>query len=479
MTPKGTFRATGVCAALFLGTAIAGGAITPAFAQDAAATQTATPDAAALRTRGEALIYGLGDVAQDVPAGLSLLDQAASAGDIAAKAALGKILLDGYYTQADSAKGTRLLQEAAADGNAAAQRNLGKALLWGTGLAADPTRAQTLLDQAASAGDAEARRVLGEQLIGGWVLPADATAGQALLEQSAAAGDTQAQVTLGALLLHGTGLPKDESRALELFEQAAAAGDGAGLERFGATLMWRQRDPAAAEAYLRRAGELGRGTAWVTLAEGAMYGFLGEGSRQKFDGFAQQARAAGEGRIEVLEAQRRTWGISMVASGPETLAGLERAAEAGNKDALLYLIGLVRNGNRYNIRKEPDRALAYLDRFANLLSAPEIERLRFSIDAARVKTIPAYEVLAARLAAKPDLLAGGFGPELAWANDNFAIYLLQTRLQAEGRYSGPINGLATRATLRALYDDCKPLMGPVRCGDDILKPEVLGRLLNR
>ncbi|MFP1645497.1 tetratricopeptide repeat protein [Pontitalea aquivivens] len=479
MTPKKTFRATGVFAALFLGTAIAGAVIAPALAQDTTAAETATPDAAAIRTQGEALIYGLGDVAQDVPAGLSLLDQAASAGDAAAKAALGKILLDGYYTKADTAKGTRLLEEAAANGNAAAQRTLGTALLWGTGRAADPTRARTLLDQAASAGDAEARRVLGEQLIGGWVLPRDVSAGQALLEQAVTAGDAQAQVILGDLLLHGTGLPKDESRALDLFEQAAAAGNGAGLERFGTTLMWRQRDPAAAEAYLRRAGELGRSTAWVTLAEGAMYGFLGEGSRQKFDGFARQARAAGEGRIEVLEAQRRTWGISMVASGPETLAGLERAAEAGNKDALLYLIGQVRNGNRYNIRKEPDRALAYLDRFASLLSAPEIERLRFSIDAARVKTIPAYERLAARLAAEPDLIARGFGPELARANDNFTIYLLQTRLRTEGRYNGPIDGLATRATLRALYAACTPLMGAARCGDDILKPEVLGRLLDR
>lgn len=472
MPPKTIART--LVASLLLGTAI----WAPALAQQPQTATTATQGADDLRARAEALIYGLGEIAQDVPAGLALLEQGTAAGDIKAQTILGKTLLEGYYTAADPEKGLRLLEEAAAIGAPAAQRALATALLWGTNIAADPIRAKALLEQAASVGDTEAQRILGEQLIGGWVLARDVAAGQALLERASAAGDARAQVRLGDFLLTGIDLPRDTARALALFEQAAAAGNGEGLERYGAQLMWRNSDPTAAETYLRRAGALGRGTAWATLAEGAMYGYLGPGSRQKFEGYAEKARAAGEERIAVLEAQRRTWGISMVASGPQTLAGLEQAAEAGNKEALIYLIGQVRNGNQYNIRKEPDRALAYLERFSNLLTPAEVERLRFSIDVARVKTLPAYDRLAARAEASPDLIAQG-GVELARANPNFAIYLLQRQLTAEGRLDAPIDGLATRATLRALYRLCAPMMGAEVCGDGLLKPEVLGRLLER
>ena len=436
-------------------------------------------DAGAQRILGEALVFGIGGAEQDVEAGRRLLEAAAAAGDNRAKASLGKILLDGYYLPAEPLKALPLLEEAASAGVAQARASLGGALLWGEVVEPEPARARVLLQQAAQQGDDDALRILGEQLVGGWVLDRDAETGLAMLEEAIRKGDRKAKVALGALLLHGTGVPADPRRALALFEFAAAAGNGAGLKHYGEWLMWSERDPAAAETYLQRAGELGEGSAWTGLAEGAMYGYLPPHSRAKFDGYAERARAAGEERIATLEAARRMWGISMRASGPETIELLEQAAEDGNASALKYLVALVRDGNNLNVRKRPDQARDYLERFGDLLTPKEAEQLAMTVDAAVAKDPSAYAVIAENLGRHPELKSVWFGKELYRANPNVAVFVLQADMKRRGVYSGPLNGLATRTTLRALFRDCMTLQDTARCGDSVMHPDVVGALLAR
>lgn len=372
------------------------------------------------------------------------------------------------------------LRAAADAGDTEAQRDLGAALVFGTGgVAQDVNAGVQLLELAAAGGDVRAKAHLGKILFDGFYISPDHEIGAQLLEEAVAAGNTEAQLTLGAAFLWGENVDQDPVRALALFEEAAEAGDGRGLQQFGSQLMWSQRNAAEAEIYLRRSGELGVGAAWSSLAEGAMYGYLGPNSRGKFDEFAARARDAGENRIAILEAQRRMWGISMRASGPGTLEVLEQAAEAGNADALKFLISLVRNGNRYNIRKEPERAREYLDRFATLLTSTEIEQLSLTIDATRARNIPEYRELATQIDARPELKSVWFGRELFAANPNVAIFMLQSDMSATNSYAGALNGLATKSTLRALLQECRALEGTRDCRETVLHPDVIGALLAR
>jgi TPR repeat protein len=443
------------------------------------AAQTAEPaNAQALREKGEAEVFGKG-TADDIKAGLKDLEAAVQAGDVKAKAILGKILLDGHYATADVPRALRLLDEAAGAGSADAALTLGSALLWGYRTEKDTGRARQLLERAASLGSAEGMRVLGEQLVSGSVWPAEPQSGVALLEKSIALGDAKSNVTLGKLLLYGQSLKADRPRALKLFEAAAQSGNGEGLENYGEWLLWRNEDAAAAEKYLRRAGELGRGRAWSVLAEGAMYGYLGQRSRQRFSEFAEKAVAAGETRIAILEANRQMWGISMRASGPKTLAGLEAAAQSGNKDAALFLISLLRDGNHLNIRKDVAKATAYVDAFKALLSPLEASQLLFTLDAASDRTDAGLRRLAAGLKQHPELMNEWFGHEVVKANPNLAVFLLQSRLKEQGRFAGRLDGLAGDITVSALKGYCAEAEPKVSCRDGVLAPGVTAALLAR
>ncbi|WP_066704922.1 tetratricopeptide repeat protein [Celeribacter ethanolicus] len=420
--------------------------------------------------------------AQDLDA--PALKAAAEAGDMVAARQLGSALLWGYGgVDQDVEAATLLLTHAAEAGDAKAQSTLGQAYLWGTPLAKDLAEADRLLSAAAALGDASAMRVLGQQLIGGWVMPQDIERGLPLLEGAAAQGDVPAKIALGEFYLYGKPLAKDWTRAEALFEEAAAAGDGSGLAAYGAMLMWSEKDWRTAEADLIRAGEMGEGGAWVTLAEGAMYGYLGADSRGKFDGFADKARAAGEERIAVLESQRATWGISMEASGPKALAELETAAEDGNVTALLNLISLQRDGNRYNIRKDPAGALASLEAHGDLLSAEQRTQYALTIAAATHRMKQDLPKMAARIEAAvaetPGLMTDWFGKELYKANPNLAIYMLQADLKAQGLYGGAQDGYAGPRTLKGLYKMCKALPGEENCGDRVLDAGLIGKLLAR
>lgn len=303
--------------------------------------------------------------------------------------------------------------------------------------------------------------------------------GMALLEKSAAAGSVKAMLTLGSLYLYGGLTPSNRSRALEYFEQAAAAGDGSGLAQYGMMLMWGESDWPRAEKILIRAGNMGDAGAWATLAEGAMYGYLGGGrySRAKFDGYAAKARAAGNSRIEVLDAIRQMWGISMRADGPAVVAKLRAAADQGNVDAAKYLISLLRDGNGMNVPRDRAAATEAVSRYASLLTKTEIWQYTLSIDAALASAPAGYAAIASEMAAHPAWITKPLGGELQKANLRATMYVLQAQLKAKGLYQGPLDGLAGKGTLRAMYTACDALFDRSGCDDNLLRPDVVAALV--
>ena len=416
-------------------------------------------------------------VALAQPLDIDALKSAAEGGDAAANLTLGEAYLYGTGgAEADPARAAAYLDTATAGGDPAALQFLGEALIWGTHLPRDLERGAALLGEAAAAGDARARRVLGEQLVGGWILDQNMAQGKKLLEAGSEAGDPLAKIALGKFYLHGP-LPQNWRKSEALFESAAAAGEAAGLADLGAMIMWRERGWQKAEKMLRRAGDMGESTAWVSLAEGAMYGYLGPKSRRKFDEFAALARAQGEDRIDVLDAQRSIWGISMRASGPKTLETLENAAQAGNREALLFLVALTRNGNQYNIRKDPARAQGYLTEHAALLTPDEREQLAITITAAKANRPAQFKAVVEDVRNMAAPMSPWFANELYAANPNVAFYMLQEREREAGLYRGPLDGFAGPKTVNATYRLCKTLRGASGCADAVFDADMVTRLL--
>lgn len=468
---------TGSGGAVWAQTAEGGAPPAAEVAAEAAPVTLSAAEAAALRERGEGLLYGIAPAIKNVAAGVELLDQAAQAGDVAAQELLGKVLIDGYYLPAEPERGLALLEMAAAAGSGKARLAMAQTYLWGLGVPTDTPRAQALLQEASDAGYTPAQALLGEQLIGGWVLPRDVAAGQALLEKASGEGEVKAKLALGSFQLYGIGLPKNTVAALALFEEAAEAGNGEGLAQYGEMLMWKNTDPEAAEAYLTRAGDLGVGAAWTILAEGAMYGYLGP--RRKFDAFAEKARAVGSERIEVLDATRRMWGISMRANGPETLWQLTQAAEAGNAEAAKFLISLLRDGNRMNIRRDLPEAELALEHYTPLLSERELWQYRLTFAAKRARYDRRYEEVAQLAAEHPEHMTTWLGKELYQANPNVAIYMVQKLLQRDGLYGGKLDGYVGPLTVGALKKACETIDQPAACRDSVLRPEVIAAVLVR
>ena len=443
----------------------------PGFAQSPQPKQS-------IAAKAEATLWENAD-SEEVKQAVQVLEHAANADDSVAQRFLGLHLLNGWVLKKDVDQGLAWLEKSADAGDAKAQAALGQAFLFGTQAQADTGRALSLLETAAGQNEPSAMRNLGEQLVGGWAFPRDSLRGRALLEKAIALGDTKSQVVLGKLLLNGFGLEVDQQHAADLFEAAADAGNGEGLAAYGEYLMWRMRNPAEAEEILVRAGELGAGGAWTTLAHGAMYGYLGGGavSRSKFDGYAQKARAAGQDEIAVLDATRNMWGINMRASGPQTIARLRVDADNGNAAAARFLIELLRDGNGLNLRRKPDEARAALDSYGHLLSEKSQAQYALTLNAANARTPSAYAPVAAAFVARPDLKSIWFGKELVKANPNVAFYILQVRFRDEGTYSGPLDGYATRRTLRAVFKACLGLDHSERCNDNVMRPDVIAALL--
>jgi len=159
--------------------------------------------------------------ASDAPA-LDHLQQAARAGETAARAALGETLMTRaeVSTRAD---GERWLRAAADSGHVRAQFLLGKAAMLG-GLAtgrADLPLAWKQLQAAARAGDAGAAYYLGLLYRGGYGREAQPAQAARWFEVAADGGVAQAMFMLANAYREGEGVARDNAQAVAWYEAAA------------------------------------------------------------------------------------------------------------------------------------------------------------------------------------------------------------------------------------------------------------------
>lgn len=453
----------------------------PAKALDFLRRGATAGSADARRALGEQLITGW-VLAKNLAEGLKLLEGTVAAGDVRAKAILGKLFVDGYYLPRDAKKGMALLESAAAAKDADALTALGSIYLTGNGVStADSAKALNYLKDGVNGGSKEAQRRLGDAWITGSGVAKNPTEGLKLLEAAGKNGDAKSLVILGRLLMEGRFLKANPARARSLFEKAAKLGDVEGVELLGGKLMWSGRskaDAKLAEKYLTMAGKAGRGPAWTTLAQGAIYGKLGKGSTAKYPVFLKNARLLGETRIEIVEAERWMWGqAGTKADASKTISTLETAAAAGNRDAIKYLISLLRDGNGRGINKSTKKAQTYLDKYGNKLTQADQYRQAILLKAARTDSLNAFAQLSEKIDSRSDFVSAEFHKQLFRVNRNFSIYLLQAALKERKIYKGPLNGMATASTVSSIRRACDALHGEAKCEGKLLSEETMARVI--
>ena len=412
--------------------------------------------------------------------GLKLLEAAIASGDVNAKVILGEIYAYGYYLPRDIEKGLALLQSAASVENREALEILGSLYLSGSGFEHNPIKAEDFLQRSIKAGSKDAARILGEAMIAGAGVKKNAAEGLKLLEAAGVKGDARSLIVLGRYYLDGKHAKPDLKRGRAYYEQAAALGNTDGVQQLGNSLIWSKAssDVKLAEKYLILAGNAGHGSAWYTLAQGAIFKKMGKGGTAKYTDFRDKARALKEPNIEVLEAQRWMWGMGGVKSNPaKTLAILEQAADAGNATAARYLIGLMQNGNYY-FKKSQSKARAYAKRYGKPPSIAEKLDQMIQYDAPGKADINSLASMSKEIASHPELETEAFYIRVFKANQNLYSYRLQTALKAQGLYKGVLDGIVGDQTIAALQVACDSRLGPAKCTGNLLSANIVVAIIS-
>ncbi len=444
------------------------------------------------RVWGEQLIEGW-RLPKNVSRGLTLLQDAVARGNKTAKISLAEFYFKGKYLPRDSKLGDAVLKKAAAAGDLDAMVALGSGYMWGGALPSNPELVVKYLGQAEAGGSVEAKRTLGEQMISGYTVRRDVSGGVAKLEELVAKGDIEAKQYLGEQLAIGRNMPKQWSRGIGLLEDAMRAGSidaevslaevlsGYGtsdlevkrgksmladlasrgnpdiLEYLGSQLVWKASNATQRKQvkdYLTRAGNAGRGSAWLLLAKAATLGKLGPSGLGQYAFYADKAREAKETGIDVLEAQRWLWAKnSEKPNWPRAVKMLAKSAQSGNPDAVITLVETVRDGNT-NHRPDPKLALQYLNKFGGVLPSFKFNQQQILIKAKTVKKPSEFAALANAHDLPHAPADPQFYKDLYDMNSGFAVYFAQERLKGRKQYAGPVNGSPTLATLAALNAAC-------------------------
>lgn len=315
----------------------------------------------------------------------------------------------------------------------------------------------------------DAQRQQGENLITGWGgVKQNKAEGLKLLEDAIAKGDPKSSVTLGKLLMDGQFLKQDRNKALVLVQNAARTGNFEGVEAVGETLMWTGRtadDRREAERLLNMAGTSGRGSAWTTLAYGAIYGRLGKVESAKYATYVEKARALGNTQIEVVEAERLLYGLGVRKNAARVVANLEAAAANGNPDAIKFLIKLFRDGSRPDVKKNLTKAQAYFATYGQKLPAAAQQQQTLLLQIAAAKKASEFAALSRVVRARPDFPSVDFQKQINSANWFFSVYLAQQSLKRRKQYSGPVDGRVTKKSFLSIQRACRGLPWKADCSD--------------
>ena len=323
-------------------------------------------DPKGIRLLGEHLMTGW-VLRADPKRGRALLEGLVGQGDVLAKLALGRALLDQSSSSRIVSRAIQLLEEAGTAGESDGYQYLGEAYLWGKpGLKVNGEQSMAYLEKAASAGNRKAQITLAEQLVSGRVFPVDLPRAKQILSRLIEEGDTQAKVVLGRALVFSA-VEQDAAReGLALLEDAASAdpelwSEIADIYIWGTSAV--KADPQLAQPYLERGIAAGNVNAERTLGKQLITGWVLPRDTER--GMAILERLVARNDIPSLSilGDLLLFGTGLEPDRDRGLALLKTAADKGDLEAFEIL------GRHYmwtaKTQEQRQLALAYLTKAAN------------------------------------------------------------------------------------------------------------------
>ena len=186
----------------------------------------------AVVTLAKAFNFGWWDVEKNGPRAATLARQAVQAGDPAAKALLGLMLVEGTAVPKDEAQGVLLLRQAAEEGDLGGMVETARLYLRGdAGVAKDMAAGLEWYRKAADRGSRAAQYGIALAYINGWGVPVDLDAGARWADAAARQGDGWAQFTLARAYESGSGVPRIRAEAYYWYSVAANSTSAAAAAR--------------------------------------------------------------------------------------------------------------------------------------------------------------------------------------------------------------------------------------------------------
>ncbi|WP_281977880.1 tetratricopeptide repeat protein, partial [Pseudorhizobium flavum] len=274
-------------------------------------------------------------------------------------------------------------------------------------------------------------------------------------------------VMIGDYRSQGIVVEADRDAALEAYQNAADKGDVYALVRLAEAsrdggLM--DRDPERSIGLFQRAIDAGHVSARRILGESHLRGRFGARSSPD-EGLAllRQAQSLGDQSAPVTLANLYLYGTGVPKDVTRALELLAEAASNGNSNAAKTLISFYRDGRGRDVPKNLSKANAALSSSEAAFSPLDLMREKLLLSVASARSPDRISAVLDEIRAAPPVIASPIIASLRHVNANAYVYFLQQELRDLGIYDGPINGLLTRQTIRAVGTLCSTSKTPGQC----------------
>lgn len=386
---------------------------------------------------------------------------------------LGDFYRTGQFVAADENLSLAAYQAALDAGKTAAATRLGDIYGRGTIAGLDPVQAVKFYDIAAKAGDERAMQKLGDIYRDGKIVPADGAKAAQYYQQALTAGLASAGLRLGDLYRDGADKGLDPAQAIGIYQTQADAGDTTAMLRLGDVYRDGKgipADPAKAATYYRSALDAGADGAFNRLVN--LYTATPATASQ---GIALLEQAVADGKTDAARplAELYLKGDVVAVDVAKAIGILQAAADKGDTAAGRRLVRLYVDGKGKIFRRDLARARTTLAQIAPALEPDILFRETLAIDAAAAQSASAMQSVLERFQTLDGETKSGLAGQMALANPNVYVLILQDHLLRAGLYSGSLTGQLTQRTISAFNALCAaqnvvsacssgPLSGPAR-----------------
>jgi TPR repeat protein len=317
----------------------------------------------------------------------------------------------------------------------------------------------------------------GEALVFGRGVVADKKQGIGLIKTAAEGGNSAAMVLLADLQMRGLLSREEQVSAVSLLENAAAKGQLVALVKLGSIYQAGdlvKADPAKAVGYYRKAIAAGRADAMIALGRAFTEGKLkGQGSPSEGIALLKQAQELKNENAVIVLSDSYMYGRGVRRNPKEAIALLKAASDGGNLKADLKLVTLYRDGRKGVVNRNLPLARTTLEKIAGKLPPADLKAERVLLQSAEPGTKARYTQLAAEFDDLPVESRSALLRRIRNTSLGLYIYLVQSRLNQMDLYKGAKDGVLSRATTRAIYNNCIRREQPQICGKGPLSPRVI------